>query len=709
MEKKNNFYVISSFFYLVLSIFLTIIFIGVENLNFTNIKWLFSGNDIAGHQTGWHFFKEDSWRFPLGSNPNYGDAIGNSIVYSDSIPLMAFIFKLFNSFMPEKFQYIGFWYLICFFFQGYLSQQLIFKYTKNILFSFLGSFFFIFLPIAIYRMGIHPALFGQWTLILTIYLILNNNENKERLWIFLMLLTSLIHFYFTAINLIVYNFLKLYSLLVEKKINYLKYFQNIFICHIILIIFMYSIGYFEVRVVDTLALGFGEYKLNLLSFFDSTNSINNISWSWLLPDINLSQGEELEGFNYLGLGGLILILILVHSLFKKNLRYKFNHYLNLKILLLLMLIFILSLSNNISMGSWDIIQIPLNKFIYGILSIIRSSGRLFWLAGYFLIFISILILYEKFGKKRSSIVIFIILLIQLLDTSSGIKDYVKLKKFSNYDNFILKDNFWYKDIKNINKIITTKPENYNKNFDNLAYYIIDKNFSKTNIVKTARVDREKAAENRYNLNKRFINKNLEKETIYVVDNLGHLLSLREIYKSEDVGFFYRDNIWTLIKGKKSLMKEEDKKELNDLELPTLSKEKIDISKNSNYLGFGWSHNLNGKGAWSEGKVSNLLFKLNKKRKNIYFEMNIIPFVNKKNKEINIKVYINGKYNNELTFKSNKERNVKFKIKEENIVDNVINVEFKNEDPASPFDLLLSPDSRQLGFLLLNLNFFTKDI
>ena len=116
MEKKNNFYVISSFFYLVLSIFLTIIFIGVENLNFTNIKWLFSGNDIAGHQTGWHFFKEDSWRFPLGSNPNYGDAIGNSIVYSDSIPLMAFIFKLFNSFMPEKFQYIGFWYLICFFF-----------------------------------------------------------------------------------------------------------------------------------------------------------------------------------------------------------------------------------------------------------------------------------------------------------------------------------------------------------------------------------------------------------------------------------------------------------------------------------------------------------------------------------------------------------------------------------------------------------------
>ena len=55
-------------------------------------------------------------------------------------------------------------------------------------------------------MGFHPALFGQWTLIITIYLILDKNENKEKLWVTLILFTSLIHFYFTVINLIVYNF-----------------------------------------------------------------------------------------------------------------------------------------------------------------------------------------------------------------------------------------------------------------------------------------------------------------------------------------------------------------------------------------------------------------------------------------------------------------------------------------------------------------------
>ena len=41
--------------------------------------------------------------------------------------------------------------------------------------------------------------------------------------------------------------------------------------------------------------------------------------------------------------------------------------------------------------------------------------------------------------------------------------------------------------------------------------------------------------------------------------------------------------------------------------------KIEISEKSNFLGFGWTHNLDGKGAWSEGTFSNLLFKVKKLR------------------------------------------------------------------------------------------------
>ena len=116
---NNNFSLI--IVYILISTILTSMFNGFENISPFNTKWLFYGNDMSSHQTGWFFFKNDIWRFPLGSNPNFGDQIGNSIIYSDSIPLFAIFFKLFNFMLPDKFQYFSFWFIICFFLQGFLS------------------------------------------------------------------------------------------------------------------------------------------------------------------------------------------------------------------------------------------------------------------------------------------------------------------------------------------------------------------------------------------------------------------------------------------------------------------------------------------------------------------------------------------------------------------------------------------------------------
>ncbi len=111
-------------FYFFVSLILTSLFIGYENLNVFNTKWLFSGDDRSAHQIGWYFFKNDFWRFPLGVNPNYGLDIGNSIVYSDSIPLLALLFKSLNFILPSQFQYFSIWFILCFFLQGILSYFL---------------------------------------------------------------------------------------------------------------------------------------------------------------------------------------------------------------------------------------------------------------------------------------------------------------------------------------------------------------------------------------------------------------------------------------------------------------------------------------------------------------------------------------------------------------------------------------------------------
>ena len=59
----------------------------------SNQQWLFGGGDATQHYLGWIFFRNGPWSIPLGLNPSYGFDINNSIVYTDSIPLLAIPFK----------------------------------------------------------------------------------------------------------------------------------------------------------------------------------------------------------------------------------------------------------------------------------------------------------------------------------------------------------------------------------------------------------------------------------------------------------------------------------------------------------------------------------------------------------------------------------------------------------------------------------------
>ena len=60
--------------------------------------------------------------------------------------------------------------------------------------------------------------------------------------------------------------------------------------------------------------------------------------------------------------------------------------------------FFLSLSNKISAGQLNLVIIPLNDLLYGALSIVRSSGRLFWIISYLIIIFAICLLAKNFQK-----------------------------------------------------------------------------------------------------------------------------------------------------------------------------------------------------------------------------------------------------------------------------------------------------------------------
>ena len=137
-------------FFTLCSLLLSIAFLGFENLMFNEIDWLLGTGDISSAQNGWTFFKNDKWHFPLGKNPNYGLDISDSIIFSDSIPLFAFFFKIFKSFLSTNFQYFSLWIFMCFFFQLLFSYLIIYKSTNSIAYSLMSSIFFTISPFAIF-------------------------------------------------------------------------------------------------------------------------------------------------------------------------------------------------------------------------------------------------------------------------------------------------------------------------------------------------------------------------------------------------------------------------------------------------------------------------------------------------------------------------------------------------------------------------------
>jgi hypothetical protein len=82
---------------LLVGLLASLLVVGPKILNPTYVDWLMGGDPLQ-HYLGWAIFRETDWLFPIGLNPQYGLDISSSIVYSDSIPLLAFLFKLFENY-----------------------------------------------------------------------------------------------------------------------------------------------------------------------------------------------------------------------------------------------------------------------------------------------------------------------------------------------------------------------------------------------------------------------------------------------------------------------------------------------------------------------------------------------------------------------------------------------------------------------------------
>ena len=149
---------------------------GVRVLDPVCVDWILNNPspDPSQHYLGWVFYRRSGWHLPyLGANYSAIYPYRTSILYTDSIPLLAVVCKLLGGVLPARFQYLGLWGLFCYAMQGGLAQALIARIggvrpqdTAKNRASVLGAGVLVLFPALNIRMFAHTALAANWLVLL---------------------------------------------------------------------------------------------------------------------------------------------------------------------------------------------------------------------------------------------------------------------------------------------------------------------------------------------------------------------------------------------------------------------------------------------------------------------------------------------------------------------------------------------------------------
>lgn len=581
------------------------IVIGPRALNPQNIAWLGVG-DPATHYLGWLFFKQSPWTFPIGLNPAYGLELGNGIIFSDSNPLFAFLFKPFASLLPEPFQYFGIWFLTCFVLQAWFAWKLVGLITPSVAMRAASTVLFVFVPPMIMRMPVHLSLGGHFLILASLYLSLHPQLNRRCLaWGSLLAAAALIHAYFLAMVALIWiadlvaKYFKQKLTLRAVLIEFALLFSLVSFC-------CWQAAYFTVGGDGAISDGFGLYRANLLSL------ITPVTWSYLLKDLPGAPGDG-EGYGFLGLGLLFLAICALVGWLQGQAG--FGAALRKRPFLLLALtgLGIFSLSHHIAVGSLEFAY-PLPSAVVSIANIFRASGRMFWPVYYAVILAIIFLVIRANRPRTATCLLTLALLLQVADTHSGwsvIRKRLMAEPASEWATPFV-DPFWKNAASHYRKVRWIVPQNLSPQWLNVAAFA-GKYGLPTDAVYLGRMDLNQWRQADQKASKAFATGQYDADSLYLLDDRALLQAVATVNTQTDL-FARIDGFTVLAPGWKQCTdcpQTIAQVPPADL-LPTIEpghKNLFNVgSKGKVLLANGWSESELW-GTWSEGGSAEIMFRV----------------------------------------------------------------------------------------------------
>jgi hypothetical protein len=388
--------------------------IGLERINPSNIAWLTRTGwlDGWGAYLGWGHYRFTDLSSPIGALPNYGIGRSNSIVYTDSVPLLAIPFRLLTPVLPDNFQYFGIWLLFCFILQGIAAWKLVSLIgVRNFYLHAFVTTILVFSPIMLNRVNMHMSQAAHFLFLLGIYLTIKRDFfNNFKHWFVLLLLSLLIHPYHFVIIALLAATNALWEI-PKSNLNLWKFIKRYSWSPIFLILTMWQVGYFQ-----NLSASVNPWRNDLFKM-DLLQPLNATGRSWVISSRFPEPLGNQEGFAYFGPGPLIVLLVLLflgRCVFVEIVKLCKVYF---PILILFILFTIYSITYEITIARHTLLSIPLPENLLNLLSSFRASGRFIVLPYYGTVLILFYLLIRFTKVEVAKLVIALAMAIHVADTS----------------------------------------------------------------------------------------------------------------------------------------------------------------------------------------------------------------------------------------------------------------------------------------------------
>ena len=679
---------------------------GLNVLNPTNENWLLGGGDATQHYFGWMFYRTGPWAWPPGLNPTYGIGLNNSIVFTDSIPLLAIPFKALSPLLPNIFQYFGLWALLCFVLQSWFAWKLVSLFTQNLVICSICTGLFIFSVPMLSLFPENPALASLFLVLAALYLSLKKSINYPVWsWLLLLVVASLIHFYIFVLVGAIWTASILDGLFTNKSFSGRQVFLGILISIPSVLIACYIAGYFSISSVG--AFGYGVFKINLLGIF------NPAGWSIFAKELYVKPHWWIEEPIYLGAGALLILLLALSGGMKLIALTKKASSHHLFLIMVIVLLALFSISNNVALGPREF-SFPMSEKLVAIASILRSSGRMFIPAFYVILLLICYLIVQQFSKKRAFLILGFGLALQIADLSIGWLDVrQRMTSFGPfpYSKLSLDNPFWERASKQYKNIIVI-PNRFNLQPDFMSRFLAKewRIFGRlastynlgTNAVMLARYDDHKFL----GLNLKYLQQlntgTLAPENLYIINEeevntaiCGNLRDKSNLITKINDYYVLAPNYFNF--GTKSIT---DPVFPDQSSLLSYSKPNLYSSSSKFALCGEWSKPESW-GVWSDGSLAKVYVPLPNQNFKV-IELSMQAFVNGNHPLQKIDLTTDGKNYQQIQFNQFSDNKIKIPIDAQMRADGYALVEFKLLNPVSPKSLGLGDDSRELGIGLTKL-------